>query len=198
MNDQNRILTCALTFALFLLAGRFSFAQAPPENIPGSFKITAIHQQLVIPPDFKAFVTGSGTRASTLSKKWLEIETDFTSDPDWADDVMLKYYVLIGRGRDTKLFVGEMTYVNVAKGNRHLSAMYMHPNTVERYGRGQVEAVAVQLFYKGQLIDQASSPASRERWWERYTPQTGYLLNPQQTPWSVVAYERYESLKPAQ
>lgn len=196
MRIRKAIPGCALWVA-FLQVCFLSFAQAPAVSGPGSFKIRNIRQQLVTPPDYRAVVTGSGVRSAAVAEKWLQIETEFESQPEWADDVTLKYYVLMGRGRETRMFVGELTHVNVAKGARHYSAMFMHPNTVQRYGRGQVEAVAVQLFYQGRLMDQDSDPPTRERWWERYTPVSGFLLNPQQTPWSILAHERYEPLKPA-
>jgi hypothetical protein len=44
--------------------------------------------------------------------------------------------------------------------------------------------------------DDVSDPPARERWWERFSPVQGVLLNPQQTPWSISAYERYEQMKP--
>jgi hypothetical protein len=74
--------------------------------------------------------------------------------------------------------------------------MFIHPNTIQRYGNGKVQAVAVQLFHKGQLIDQDSAPATQQRWGENYTPITGLLLPPQQTPWSIISYDRYEAPKP--
>jgi hypothetical protein len=36
---------------------------------------------------------------------------------------------------------------------------------------------------------------ARGRWWEKYAPTPGFLLTPQQTPWSSTAYDRYEALK---
>jgi hypothetical protein len=107
----------------------------------------------------------------------------------------LKYYVLLGQGDKARTFVGEMTYVNVPRGSRHASAMFMHPNTIQRYGGGQVQAVAVQLFYRGRLVDQSSYPPSSDRWWERLTPISGLVLPPRDTPWSVEAFDKYESPK---
>jgi hypothetical protein len=181
MSDRKATLTFAVSVA-FLIPGLLSFAQAPagPNTLP--FKIKAIRQRLVAPPDYQSTISGSGGRSFTVGDKWLRIETELDSASDWADDVQLKYCVLMGKGRDARLFAGEVTYLNVAKGLRHVSAMFIHPNTVQRYGNGQVEAVAVQLFYKGRLVDQDSSPATSDRWWERYTPVNGYRLNPQQTP----------------
>jgi hypothetical protein len=60
------------------------------------------------------------------------------------------------------------------------------------------KAVAVQLFHQNRLVDQDRTPPSRERWWERYTPSMGHLRPPQQTPWSLTAFERYEEAKQVQ
>lgn len=183
---------------LFLSVVSFSFlgfAQQAPPSQPGDFKIRNIHQQLVVAPQLGQAL-GQGTSGAALQKKWLRIETQFDSKPLWADDVNFKYYVLIGKGPDAKLFTGEATYVNVARGNGHISAVFMHPNTVERYGQGRVEAVAVELRHQGKLMDDASDPTTGRGWWEKYTPTPGYLLTPQQTPWSFSAFERYEQIKP--
>lgn len=180
----------------FLIPAVLSFAQEPQAPAPPPFRIRVVRQRLVSPPDYRSLVTGSGTRSASAAQNWLRIETEFESSPDWADGVQLKYYVLLGRGQNAHTLVGEITYINVAKGGQHYSAMFVQPNTLQRYGNGQVEAVAVQLFYKGQLIDQSSYPLTSDRWWERLTPIGGLVLPPSETPWSVLAFDRYESPKP--
>ena len=189
MSNRKTILTCTLSVA-FLIPALLTFAQISAPAGPVAFKIRAIRQQLVAAPDYRSLIMGGGNRSTTMSDNWLKIETEFDSTPEWADDVQVKYYVLLGEEKNIRMFVGDMTYVNVARGTRHFSAMFIHPNTVQRYGNGKVQAVAVQLFYKGQLIDQDSAPASQDRWWENYTPVTGFVLAPQQTPWSITSYER--------
>lgn len=189
----------ALVVALLLTAPVFSFLSSAqmPVRI-GDFKIRTIREQLVVAPNYAALTEGLGTSGGSLNKKWLRIETDFDTVPEWADDVTLKYYVLMGRGRQARMFGGEVTYINVQQGQHHMSAMFMHPNTVERYGQGNVEAVHVELWYQGTLMDQANQPAVNVAWWEGTEPIQGFLLTPQQTPWSVTAFDRYEEAKPAQ
>ena len=194
MSFRSAVLSYTVLVAL-TLCPRVGFAQGPAQ---GLFKIRNVRQQLVVAPDYRAVTTGAGNRSSSLSKKWLQIETEFDSDPEWADDVTLKYYVLVGKGREARLFGGEVTYINVQKGQRHLSAMFMHPNTVERYGRGRVESVHVEVWYKGQRVDQETTPPTNVRWWEGAEAARGFLLDPQQTPWSVTAFDIYESPKPRQ
>ena len=158
-------------------------------------KLNKITRQLMTTPDYRALDSGMSSRPSLTNVKWLQIEVEFESKPEWADDVQVKYYVLLGKGQDARLFVGDVTHVNVARGNRHYSAMFMHPNTVERYGHGQIEAVAAQIFYKNRPVDQNSVPPMDARWWEKYTPTPGFLLMPQQTPWSLTMYDHYEAVK---
>src|SRR5260221_13122894 len=139
MSHQRAKLTFTLSVA-FLIPVLLSFAQAPASPVAAPFKVRSIRQQLVAAPDYKAMVLGGGTRSTALADKWLKVEVEFDSVPEWADDVQLKYFVLMGKDQNARLFTGETTYVNVAKGLRHLSAMFAHPNTVQRYGNGQVEA----------------------------------------------------------
>ena len=197
MSNRMAIATLSVSVA-FLIPAVLSFAQEPQASAPPPFRIRAVRQRLVSPPDYRAIVTSGSSRSVSAGQNWLQIETEFDSAPDWADDVQMKYYVLLGRGGNARCLVGEMTYVNVARGAQHYSAMFVHPNTLQRFssGNGQVEAVAVQLFYKGRLIDQSSYPPSDDRWWERATPVSGFVLPPQETPWSVLAFDRYESPKP--
>ena len=111
MSDRNTKLTWMLAVA-FLIPALLSFAQAPDTGNPVNFKIRSVRQQLVSAPDYRSVISGIGNRSTALSDKWLRIETEFDSVPEWADDVQLKYYVLLGSGKDTRMFVGDVTYVN--------------------------------------------------------------------------------------
>jgi hypothetical protein len=136
-----------------------------------------------------------GGRPSTIAREWLMLEVLFTSQPEWADDVKIHYYVLMGKGKTARLFTGEVTHVNIQRGSQHYSVMFMHPNTVRRYGAGRVEAVAAVLYYGDRPVSAISSPPSTRRWWEEFTPTPGHLLNQLETPWSVIAPTRFEALK---
>jgi hypothetical protein len=52
------------------------------------------------------------------------------------------------------------------------------------------------LYHQNRLEDQDSEPQTRERWWEKFTPMSGYLLAPQDTPWAVIGTDRFEAVKP--
>ena len=160
------------------------------------FQLKKITKEMKNAPSYGAGAGDlGGGRPGTIARQWLMLETHFTSEPAWSDDVKIKYYVLMGKGKDAKMFTGEVTHVNVQKGNQHYSVMFMHPNTVKRYGAGQVEAVAAVLYYENRPISTVSDPLTNKRWWDDYSPNPGYLLNPLETPWSVIAPERFEALK---
>ena len=161
----------------------------------GDIKLNGIKQQLKRAPNYSSSGGELGAEVAAANKPWLSIEVDFGTDIEWADDVQIKYFVLMGEGREAKMFVGEASHINVAKGAHHYSAMFMHPSAIQRYGRGKVEAVAVQLYYQGRLMDQESEPKSRARWWEQFSPTTGYLLKPNDTPWALKAFDRFEAYK---
>jgi hypothetical protein len=194
---SNRMVTLTVSVSVaFLIPVVLSFAQEPPGPVPPPFRIASVRQKLVSPPDYRSIIMDTGARAVSVGQNWLRIETQFESLPDWADDVQLKYYVLLGRGDNVRVLVGDITYINVAKGAQHSSGMFVEPGTLQRYGAGQVEAVAVQLFYKGRLIDESSDPPSNNRWWERGPTVSGLVLPPRDTPWSIFAFNKYESVKP--
>lgn len=184
--------------ALIIAVWFWSLA-CPAQTTKIDFRVKGIKQTLIDAPAYGGVGTAEmgGGRPATLARKWLRIEAHFESAPEWADDVQLKFFTLLGKGKEARLFVGDVTHINVAKGSQHYSAMFVHPNTVKRFGNGLVEAVAVQVFYKGQLMGSLSEPPSNKRWWEEFTPIPNFLLNPMQSPWSVVASERWEAQKPA-
>jgi hypothetical protein len=171
-------------------------AQASANGYKPDFEIKAIRQQQVNAPNYSA-TSDLGGHPSTLWRMWLKIEVEFTSRPEWADDVQMKYYVLMGKAGDEKMFTGEVTHINVAKGTQHFSAMFMQPNTLQRYGAGSSAAVAVRLFYKGKLMSELtkSDLPVKPGWWERVSPTPGYLLSPQESPWGPIADERFEAIK---
>ncbi len=182
---------------LATVASSVSLAQKDKPVGPGDLKVTALSQKVVEPPNYGAFTESLGSQTSAATKRWLKVEATFSTTPDWCDEVQLKYYVLMGKGPERRLYVGEVTHVNVARGQNHYSAVFIHPNTLARFGSGQqAEGAAVVLSYQGRPMDSQSEPSSNKRWWEQFTPETGSVLSPDQTPWSVIAYRRYEAIKP--
>jgi hypothetical protein len=183
-----------ITLGCALVAGLVATAAVTEAQQRADFKIRNIRRVQTEAPNYGG--TGDlGGFPSTMARQWYKIEVQYESQPDWSDDVQLKVYVLLGTGRDARMFVGDVTHVDVQKGTQHYAGFFIHPNTLKRYGAGQVQAVAVQLFYQNRLQDMASDPPSQERWWEKYTPVTGFVRNPLETPWAPISAQRFEASK---
>jgi len=134
-------------------------------------------------------------QAMARTREWFQLTTQYDTAPEWMDELTFTYYVLM---RDRQkgvqaLFKGDVTYVTVQKG-KHLSDIFMHPSTLARYG--EVQAMAVLVTFRGQLVAVESQPASQERWWERMTPTEGFLLSRMETPFAMINFDDYEAIKP--
>ena len=134
---------------------------------------------------------------------WAEMLVQFDSDPEWIDEISFQYYVLL-HDRKTKEFMflkGLVAHVDVARGRGHLSAMYVRPSVLVRYG--EVVAVAVEAVIKGVTVGVKTDgklpqgQALPEDWWKttKLVPRDGYLLNRSQTPFAFVNYDDYAVIK---
>jgi hypothetical protein len=168
----------------------------PPQqaNLERMFEIRRITYDLVRAPRYREAVTGASS-GSSISDRWLMVEVEFSTELEWTDDLMVKFTVLMGEGREMRMFGGSLTHIDIKRGSRHFSAMFMHPNAVERYGRNKVQGVYVELWYKGQRVARAVEPTTNVQWWEGREPTTGVLLSPKESPWSLIAHERFEAIK---
>jgi hypothetical protein len=195
---HDRRLVGAMTMALLgLVCGTTPVcgqAGVPGVDMSRAFELRRITFELVKTPKFREAVSGASEGAS-ISDRWLRVEAEFSTDLEWTDDLTVKYFVLMGEGRELRLFGGELVHINVKRDRRHYSGMFMHPNAVERYGRNKVQGVYVELWYRGQRVAMATEPATKTRWWEGREPASGSLLSPRETPWALVAHERYEAIK---
>jgi hypothetical protein len=86
------------------------------------------------------------------------------------------------------------TQINISKGPHHFAALFLHPSTLQRYGK--VKRIAVQISHQGKIQDTAQWPhPSKKEWWNQYPIQTGLLKKPFQTPFILDQPERYEDTK---
>lgn len=168
MNNTLRILSFASLGAVLL--GLSMPASAQETALSRAFRIRSIESSKVASP------SGGGTAS------WLEIRTEYETAPEWVNEIDFTYYVMMENTKlenPLNLFRARLTSVNVKKG-RHSSVVFMHPDTVERYGQPRSYAVVANI--QGQLAGWLSEPESRERWWERYSPVDGLLYNRLQLP----------------
>ena len=129
------------------------------------------------------------------AQQWGVITVDYDSRPPWADDVNFKYYVLVEDDRAKKgMLTGEVAYVSVPKGLNHGANVFIHPNTLARYG--MVKRILAEVWYQGVLADAQQWPdKSPGRWWTKVAPIKGALRTRFFTPFEHDYEVREEDIK---
>lgn len=197
---MNRIIQ-AMVVAL-TLSGLHGTAQLPPGTGADVLRIRSVEAEALKTPVYD--VRASGINNTEAKREWLRIQSEFDTASEWMDEVTFTYYVLLkARRREDvapattpyNVFKGTVTYVNVPKGNKIQSAMFLDPWSFQRFG--SVEKAAVQVSYRGSIIAEESSPADRERWWERAPAHSVPLINRGETPFREVNSDSYPTIKPA-
>jgi len=171
-----------------------------PGQEAGTSKLLRVHKiqsDKIKPPDLRARNPGAGTH-----NRWYRLTTEYQTSPAWMDDLAVTYYVLFKPGPRTTevrkafssylLLRGQSEYVNIKRG-RHISEMYIHPNTVDRYG--SIERIGVVFRSEGRLLSAQSQPKSQAGWWEKLGPIDGLVLRREMTPFNSVSPDHYESTK---
>jgi len=137
--------------------------------------------------------------------EWLRVQTEYDTYPEWIDELSFRYSVMsetVVEGQKVFfLFKQTVRYRDIRRGRRHLSAVFLRPNTIARYG--MPVAVAVEILHNGQVIDGGTKQPKNypERWWqdprvvenERVTVKNGYLLPRDKTPFALVHIADYEA-----
>lgn len=163
-----------------------------------NFRISRVTTDFPEAPNFQ--LSGYARRAlpSGYPSKWLRVEMEFDSEPDWADGVEVRWYLQAKAKREFTTFTTTFRHNRVKRnisGQRHMTAVFMRPRDAERHVKNQwaIEEVAVQIFYQGRLED--TWPRNlREGWWEQVTPVEGILLDVTQTPFGIAQGDRYEQI----
>ena len=121
--------------------------------------------------------TLSAVSASRYTQDWYKIWVRFDSEPEWADGVKIKYFVLLKNrsGQDAyTLLTGDVVYDTIPKGNSHNSFMYLHPRTIERYGTP--EKVMCEVWFQGIRVTRGFMPKqASDEWWVKHQPLEGNL-----------------------
>ncbi len=196
----------AVCIALFLALGASdSFAQARLKA-PAGTAVVRIHQltgygprSLLRSPDS----SGGGSRGRNSTREWAEMAIQYDTEPEWIDEVTFQFYALL-RSRtagDYTLLKGAVTYVDVARGRGHLGVAYIRPNALSRIG--EIVGVAVEAQVKGEVVATftegklgPSKPLPQD-WWlnPKLTPKDGYIVEKSKTPFALVNFDDYESVK---
>lgn len=146
---------------------------------------------------------GGSSRNRTGPREWVELGVQYDTDPEWIDEVSFQFYALL-LNRATKeytLLKGGAAYIDVARGRGHLAVAYVRPTALLRYG--EVVGVAVESLVKGEVVSIRSEgklgPGKPlpEEWWKnpKLAPREGYILDKSKTPFALINYDDYESLK---
>lgn len=177
-------------FAAALVAAAPALAQVPIG--PSSIKLGKIEVSAPSTPEYQ--VTG-GQSKRYETKKWLEFEISYDTVPEEIDELTFKFTALV----EKKLLDGEVTYVNIGKGNKHYAVAYISPKSLEKLTGGRpftaagLENVWVEVNRQGQVL-------AREQLRNSAQPNvprvTGMILNKSQTPFAPLFYDRYEEIKP--
>lgn len=160
-------------------------------------KIDFNHRNVSIEDTVITGLDKSKLRTLGKSQGWGVIEATYMSLPKWADDVELRYYVLLKARKKKKkvMLVGSITYINVEKGKGHVSYIYIPPQVLRRYG--EVLCVRSEIWYNGTLQDEIQWPrtGSKRPWWTRTPPTYGSLMNRYFTPFEFAAQLNEELIK---
>jgi hypothetical protein len=180
----------ALISAVIALA-----SSAAAQTRASEFQLTKITKNLVTTPQFT--YTGAQQYLSNQRDRWLEVEVEFTTAPEFTDELTFKYFILI----NGKVLTGEVTHVDIAAGREHRSVMYVSPRALLRFvGSGAVTAnaiqnVAVQIAKGGAIKDELSFSRAAAQWYAGLPAVTGLVLNKNATPFAPLYWDRYEQIK---
>jgi hypothetical protein len=164
---------------------------------PGAeFQITKISRNLITTPQFT--YTGAQQYPANQRDRWLEVEVDFSSAPEFTDELTFKYFILI----NGKLLTGEVTHTNIAAARDNRSVMYVSPKTLARLmgnrplAPNSVQNVAVQVLQQGAVKHELSAERAPQPNWYATMPQVaGLVLNKNETPFAPLYWDRYEQIK---
>jgi hypothetical protein len=181
----------ALTVLALAMAG-----SAPGQNRELNFQIARINRDLITTPDYSY---NGAEQPRSPRERWLRVETQFSSAPDFTDELTFKYYILM----NGKVLTGEVTHVNILGGREHYSVIYLPPHAIafvmqnRPASTASVENVAVQILQKGEVKDELSMNRARPGWFTSLPAVSGLLLNKNETPFAPLFWDRYEQIKPA-
>jgi hypothetical protein len=179
----------ALTILAFAL-----LSSARAQTRAADFQIARINRDLITTPDYNY---NGAEQPRSPRERWLRVEVQFSSTPDFTDELTLKYYVLM----NGKVLTGEVTHVNVLAGREHYSVIYLPPHAMayamqnRPASTASVENVAVQTLQKGEVKDELSLNRARPGWFTSLPALSGLLLNKNETPFAPLFWDRYEQIK---
>lgn len=185
-----------LTVACLIFIGGLALAQQPRAN--PIREIANVDYDLKESPEYDS----GNYDVEPGEKEWFMIRVGYETEPEWVDELQFVYYVYFKsnmRKTPKMLFKHTVSYVDIKEG-RHLSKIYIHPNTYERYV-DDVVYVGVEIRYKGRPVAWSSTPSKvrDSQWWEKaqnvMSPVTGKMMDRSETPFAFINPDMYEQTK---
>ena len=132
-------------------------------------------------------IISTSKSAGKGAQKWTEIRLEFATKVKWVDELTVKYYALVKSAKSSEILYGDVTYINVPAGNKHISSLFVHPTTMAKYG-GKIKSVHCELWAQGELRDVADFPSKpQKKWWEMKPSIKGVLFKRYFTPFALDA-----------
>jgi len=156
-----------------------------------SLKLGKVEISAPTTPEYQ--ISGGQNKRYKLGK-WIEIEIKFETVPEEIDELTFKFTALI----EGKLLDGDVTYVNINKGNEHYAVMYISPKAIEKLTQGRAFTAAsignvwVEVSKSGQILGKEAFKNSAQ---PNVPHVTGMLRAKNETPFAPLYYDRYEEIK---
>jgi len=145
-------------------------------------------------PEFK----NDANEPQAQARNWARISVQYETNAEWTDELEFRYMVLVKHHKTGvfTMFPATVTYIDIPKGKRRTSTVFLRPNTIERYGI--VDGVQVKIYRRGEQVASAQIPDNTRYWNDANNVKSmaGVLLNRAQTPFALVAIDNYETIKP--
>ena len=123
----------------------------------------------------------------------MRILIQFSTRPQWIDELRFDCFVLMRDRNNRTLLTGSVTCIYVKAGQQHLACIFLPPNVLERYGRA--EAVGVECYYQNSAVSDYAVPRTSRKWWQDYTGVPDTMVPWFYTPFARDGIERYEQVK---
>jgi hypothetical protein len=147
VNIMKKTLSCGLAVGLAVMLAVPGAAQrAAPVPASRDIGVREPKGESVSTPEYDVRVSGGGAVRSA-SSSWLRVETEFTTQPLYMDEVTFTYYALLKAkkpedvgpgGKQLNLFSGEVSYIDVPRGkwksNMFLPPPHLYPLRGCRFG----------------------------------------------------------------
>jgi hypothetical protein len=163
-----------------------------PPSTPGIVRILSISTEETPTPRYRARDQPTHGRPLRL---WHVIAVEYESRPEYIDELTFDYWVMVGEGRGAageQVLSKRTAYLDVERGI-HRGVVYLHPNTLARFGPARRIAVSVSL--AGREVAYATLRGGQDRAW--LTP-TDYsrLHSRRDTPFRLIDCDSFPFEKP--